>query len=186
MQILSILIIVHVIGLCGAFQARGERRIVRSPILNGKKEDLDEQWRIQQEILSRRKNPRLKAAQEEKVEKRRKEASIKVSKNFWNKRVSNDEDPLEQWKAARDRGEVKDFGYPDEPPKEASLFGVNIPIPSSPIDVPKYDNGERFDLRLPYAERGYVSEDADVMGSMSRAVRRFFGGKGDEREGGGE
>jgi len=30
----------------------------------------------------------------------------------------------------------------------------------------EYDNGERFDLRLPYADQGYVDEDADVMGKL--------------------
>lgn len=29
-----------------------------------------------------------------------------------------------------------------------------------------YDAGERFDLRLPYAEQGYVDEDADAMGKL--------------------
>jgi hypothetical protein len=36
----------------------------------------------------------------------------------------------------------------------------------------KFDNGGRFDLRLPYADQGYVDEDADVMGKISN----FFGG----------
>lgn len=36
----------------------------------------------------------------------------------------------------------------------------------------KFDNGGRFDLRLPYADQGYVDEDADVMGKLGS----FFGG----------
>jgi hypothetical protein len=36
----------------------------------------------------------------------------------------------------------------------------------------KYDNGGRFDLRLPYADQGYVDDDADVMGKIAG----FFGG----------
>jgi hypothetical protein len=36
----------------------------------------------------------------------------------------------------------------------------------------KYDNGGRFDLRLPYADQGYVDEDSDVMGKLGA----FFGG----------
>jgi hypothetical protein len=36
----------------------------------------------------------------------------------------------------------------------------------------KFDNGGRFDLRLPYADQGYVDEDADVMGKLGN----FFGG----------
>jgi hypothetical protein len=38
----------------------------------------------------------------------------------------------------------------------------------------KFDNGGRFDLRLPYADQGYVSDDADVMGKLSS----LFGGGG--------
>lgn len=33
-------------------------------------------------------------------------------------------------------------------------------------DIGKYDNGGRFDLRLPYADQGYVDEDADFMGKL--------------------
>ena len=139
------------------------------------KEEKEEQWRIQQEMLRRRKDPKAKALMEAKVESRRQEAANKVGKNFWNKRVSSDsEDPLIAWKAALDNGEIKDFGYPDEPPRESSLFGINIPLPQSPIDVPKYDNGERFDLRLPYAERGYVDEGEDAMKKISRAFGRLL------------
>ena len=42
----------------------------------------------------------------------------------------------------------------------------------------KFDNGGRFDLRLPYADQGYVSEDADVMGKFAS----FFGGKKKKEE----
>ena len=51
-----------------------------------------------------------------------------------------------------EKGEIKQIGYEPAPPKSSSLFGLNIILPASPIDVPKYDEGERFDLRLPYAE----------------------------------
>ena len=30
----------------------------------------------------------------------------------------------------------------------------------------EYDNGERFDLRLPYVDQGYEDPDADVMGKF--------------------
>ena len=42
----------------------------------------------------------------------------------------------------------------------------------------QYDNGGRFDLRLPYADQGYVDEDADVMGKLSN----FFGGGKKKKE----
>jgi hypothetical protein len=41
----------------------------------------------------------------------------------------------------------------------------------------KFDNGGRFDLRLPYADQGYVSDDADVMGKLSS----LFGGGGGKK-----
>lgn len=42
----------------------------------------------------------------------------------------------------------------------------------------QYDNGGRFDLRLPYADQGYIDEDADVMGKISG----FFGGNKKKKE----
>ena len=42
----------------------------------------------------------------------------------------------------------------------------------------QFDNGGRFDLRLPYADQGYVDEDADVMGKLSD----FFGGGKKKKE----
>jgi hypothetical protein len=42
----------------------------------------------------------------------------------------------------------------------------------------KFDNGGRFDLRLPYADQGYVDEDADVMAKIGS----FFGGKKKKEE----
>lgn len=42
----------------------------------------------------------------------------------------------------------------------------------------KYDNGGRFDLRLPYADQGYVDDDADVMGKLAG----FFGGNNNKKK----
>ena len=42
----------------------------------------------------------------------------------------------------------------------------------------QYDNGGRFDLRLPYADQGYIDEDSDVMGKLSG----FFGGNKKKKE----
>ena len=62
-------------------------------------------------------------------------------------------------------GKIKPLGYEAEPKKEDSKLGLNVVIPLNPIGIPKYDNGERFDLRLPYAERGYEDPEADVIGN---------------------
>lgn len=49
--------------------------------------------------------------------------------------------------------------------KHSSYFTLNL--------GGKFDNGGRFDLRLPYADQGYVDEDADFMGKLGQ----MFGGK---------
>ena len=70
---------------------------------------------------------------------------------------------------------MKGIGYEAEPPKSSSKLGLNIIIPINPIGIPKYDAGERFDLRLPYAERGYEDEDADVMAKIGKSLAGLFG-----------
>ena len=41
----------------------------------------------------------------------------------------------------------------------------------TPFGMPEYDGGERFDLRLPYVDQGWVDEDADPV----KQFRRFIG-----------
>merc|ERR1739848_102542 len=61
-----------------------------------------------------------------------------------------------------DKPERKKFEGYDEPKN-------SIPIPLNPIGMPEYDGGERFDLKAPYCDEGYVDEDADIM-------KKLFGG----------
>lgn len=139
----------------------------------------EEQWKIQQEMLARRKDPRAREKAAKAVERRRQEAEQQMAKTMWAKNTDPSKDPLAEWKKAKARGDVKDLGYTAAPPKSSSMFGINIPLIQSPIDVPNYDNGQRFDLRLPYAERGYEDEDADVMGKIVKAFGGLFGRKKD-------
>lgn len=159
----------------------GSRRFSDLALFDFKNErERDEQWRIQQEILAKRKNPKSKEEGIKRIEERRRSVNAEVMKTMWAQTVKDPSvDPLGAWKQAKARGDVKDLGYEPTPPKESSLFGFSIPIIQSPIDVPKYDNGQRFDLRLPYAERGYEDADSDVMGKLGRAFGRLFG-KGKE------
>ena len=121
-------------------------------------DDADEQLRIQREILARRKDPRAKAAQQEKIERRRRVAADKMKETLWAQNTKADVDPLQAWKRAKVSGKVKDLGYEEITPEmKKSVFGFSIPLVQSPIDLPGYDNGQRFDLRLPYAERGSFS-----------------------------
>lgn len=110
------------------------------------------------------------------VKRKRKEVAQQASKNLWFK-TKDGEDPLTAWQGAKDRGEIKKLGYEPEPSKSDSRLGLNVVVPLNPIGMPKYDNGERFDLRLPYAERGYEDPDADVMGKLGAAFSSLFGGK---------
>lgn len=47
--------------------------------------------------------------------------------------------------------------------------------------IPKYDNGERFDLKAPYTDEGWVDEGGDPLGW---AKSLFGGGKKKEELGG--
>ena len=47
----------------------------------------------------------------------------------------------------------------------------------APFGIPKFDNGERFDLRLPYVEQGWVDEEADA----SNWFRKLFSKKKDDK-----
>ena len=114
-----------------------------------------EQYKIQQEILARRKKKGAMKEYFESVEQRRKENWKDATKNNW-REEKNEVDPIDKWRKALKDGDVKGVGYEPEPPKSSSLFGVNIIIPINPIGIPKYDEGERFDLRLPYAEVRFI------------------------------
>lgn len=160
--------------------------------------------KIQQEILARRKNKSGMKQYFNSVEERRKEIAKTVSKTDWRQEK---EDPLNKWRTSLEKGEVKKIGYEPEPSKSDSLFGVNIIVPINPIGIPKYDQGERFDLRLPYAEvsilnlsaysifisndfhaflqRGYEDPDADVIGKLGQGISNLFGfgkKKSDEKQ----
>ena len=144
------------------------------------KENLDEQWEAQQEILRRRNAPAAERAKYfEKVEDRRKEASNK-QKDMWawqTKKYKKGEDPIDEWKKRRESGQISDLDDQYGDPKKVG----GIPLPMASFGVGgefgvggKFDNGGRFDLRLPYADQGYEDEDADVMGKL---MGMFGGGE---------
>lgn len=150
---------------------------------NGK-EDLDEQWKVQQEILkARRAPPEERAKYFEKVEERRQDASKKQD-DMWSwqtKKYEKGEDPITEWKKRRESGDISDLENQYGDPKKIG----GIPIPGASFGVGgefgvggKFDNGGRFDLRLPYADQGYVDEDEDIGTKFSN----FFGGGKEEKE----
>mmetsp|Transcript_2755 Transcript_2755/g.5027 ORF Transcript_2755/g.5027 Transcript_2755/m.5027 type:complete len:174 (+) Transcript_2755:58-579(+) len=121
----------------------------------------DEAFRKQQEILARRKQKDATSEYFRKVNQRRSDVEARRTAKSLN--VQPGEDPLVDWKRRQDEGLMNPLGY------EESEEG-GIPIPMASFGIPKFDNGERFDLRLPYAEQGYVSEDADIVGK----IRNWF------------
>jgi len=129
-------------------------------------EEKDEQWRVQQEILARRRNKDKQRAYFESIDKKRSD----LKKNFDAKRIKyrKGEDPLGQWKEIN-KGKTYKDEYSDEP-------GYSLPIPIASFGLPKFDNGERFDLRLPYVDQGYVAEDSDDAWGRFLGI---FGGKKD-------
>ena len=107
----------------------------------------------------------------EKVDESRMTVASKSKETIWNE-GKNSINPLENLKEARAAGKIKPLGYEAVSGKKESKTGLTFVIPLNPIDRPEIDNGERFYLRLPYAERGYEDADSDVMGNDKEATLR--------------
>ncbi|DBA79664.1 TPA: hypothetical protein ACH3X1_008340 [Trebouxia sp. C0004] len=109
----------------------------------------DEQWEAQQEVLKRRRSNLW----QNDVEARRAEVRKYQTNPAYKKQVDDE-------RRARKKAEKK-----DEVPK----WGIIIPI--APFGMPEYDGGERFDLRLPHVDNGWVDEDAAFGKTMARIFR---------------
>jgi hypothetical protein len=118
---------------------------------NEKEREKEEQYRAQQEVLARRKSN----SWQKDVKDRRAKASRYMR------------DP--EYKKQCDEENRKKFLAKKEAEGPEPKFGIIIPI--IPVGIPEYDGGERFDLRLPYVDNGWVDEDADPM----RQFKRFIG-----------
>mmetsp|Transcript_6265 Transcript_6265/g.7290 ORF Transcript_6265/g.7290 Transcript_6265/m.7290 type:complete len:232 (+) Transcript_6265:55-750(+) len=159
-------------GLFDAFKTGGSGR-----------DDLDEEWEKQQEILKFRnssKENRVKYFDD--LDKRREETSNKQDEMWaWQRKdYKKGEDPIDEWKKRRESGQISDLENQYGDPKKIGGF----PIPGASFGVGgefgvggKFDNGGRFDLRLPYADQGYVDDDADVMAKLGN----IFSGKKKEK-----
>jgi hypothetical protein len=116
-----------------------------------KEREKEEQMRAQQEVLRRRKTN----SWQEGVKARRAKASRYLNDSEFKKKCDEEN-------RAKFKKKMEEMG--PEP-----KFGIIIPI--IPLGMPEYDGGERFDLRLPYVDNGWVDEDADPM----KQFRRFIG-----------
>lgn len=135
----------------------------------------EEQLRIQQDILQRRKDKNQMDRYFKSVEERRKGVSKAAAETKW-RDEKGFTDPLNRWLEAKKNGKVNPLGYEPVPDKTKSKLGLTFVVPLNPIGMPRYDNGERFDLRLPYAETGYEDPEADFMGKIAKKFQNAFRG----------
>lgn len=126
----------------------------------------DAEWKAQQEMMERRRNPEKMAAYEAEVAERRAKASAKDAelKELQN---SGGADALEQWQTLRKEGKIDVFDKEREA-GDRSLGGEGL-LP------------DRIDESMPFIDNGYVDDSApDVMAEASKAFGKLFGG-GDKK-----
>ena len=139
----------------------------------------DEQWRIQQDVLKRRQSKEATNKYFDAVDANRQKAKQEqVTK--WAFQRDPTQDSLIGWKKLRESGEIGNLktGLGTDGKKREG--GLPIPLPSFGLGGEagvggEYDNGERFDLRLPYVDQGYVLTRRPSFGA-ARTRRRGGGG----------
>lgn len=138
-----------------------------------KQGEKDEAFRQQQEILARRRDKKENSKYFEEMKKRRE--SVEEYYDDRRLKVPIGEDPIIAWKKLKDEGKIDESQY-------TAMDEGGIPIPMASFGIPKYDNGGRFDLRLPHVEFGYSDPDADIMSKAGNAIKNLFGLKKEEKK----
>eukprot|EP00624_Nannochloropsis_granulata_P003426 evm.model.NODE_27316_length_40306_cov_21.155485.2 len=152
-----------------AIRATRTRGVVTAGLFDGlflsdtEKEDA---YQKQQEILRARQNPEKQKAYFQEVNKRRATASQNFKEKF-NLSKNGKQDPAVKWMELRKKGVIGER----EKYEQYGETNRGIIIPQVPFGNTKYDEGERFDLRLPYVDEGYVDESA----SLGNTLKRLFG-----------
>ncbi|GAX84385.1 hypothetical protein CEUSTIGMA_g11807.t1 [Chlamydomonas eustigma] len=137
-----------------------------------KSTDKDDQFRIQQELLAARRtgslikeaNDRRRKVQETVAERK---AARQQEKDSLAKGIIPDS--LKDWKNYKTRD------------AEQGTSGIVIPL--LPFGKKEYDEGERFDLRSPYADEGWVDpEETDMWSGLKKIGKKIlnFSGNNDE------
>ncbi|MEW5307353.1 MAG: hypothetical protein WDW36_009757 [Sanguina aurantia] len=131
--------------------------------------DREDQWAIQQDLLRKRRSGEMI---DEADERRRKVAETVQSRKDVRTKERSDlgegimPETLKNWK-----------NY-DAKMEKNSRSG--IVIPTLPFGMQKYDEGERFDLRSPYSDDGWVDpEETDMWGGFRKIGEKLlnFGGQ---------
>ena len=119
-----------------------------------------EMLKAQQEILARRRDPKMMRENDEKIDERRKKlAEERAIYNSFQSKNEEGYDGLDDWKRLRAEGKVK-IGKDLERDQATSRLGSE-----GLIEV-------RVDERMPYIDQGYVDEDADVMGKFMNMFKK--------------
>ena len=118
------------------------------------------QWREQQEIMARRRNPAAQEAYFKEVEANRAKASAANAElKQLQKGGGGDGDVLEDWKKLKEEGKV--VASEQERDADSARMGSAGLI------------AERIDEKLPYIDSGYVDEDAP---DLMEGLKKLFGG----------
>eukprot|EP00979_Chaetoceros_neogracilis_P003102 scaffold526_cov251-Chaetoceros_neogracile.AAC.5 len=128
------------------------------------KAEYEEQQKIEQEeaqrmVMERRRNPEKMQRYEEEVKSRR--LQLESDTRAWDfQREASGADPLDKWTELRAAGVIKAGDDIERDPTSSRLGSEGL-------------QEIRTDDKLPYVEKGYVDEDADVMGNL----KKMFGKK---------
>ena len=101
---------------------------------------------------------------------------------MWSWHTNNykkEEEPIDDWKKRRADGRIW---------RQKKIGGILFPMAYFGVGGEfgvggKFDNNGRFDFWLPYADQGYVDDDADVMSKMGKFFSGSKKGKKDAAKG---
>mmetsp|Transcript_40669 Transcript_40669/g.100497 ORF Transcript_40669/g.100497 Transcript_40669/m.100497 type:complete len:201 (+) Transcript_40669:162-764(+) len=154
----------HAMRTCAQPTAASQTRMMIFGPSESQKRAQEEQMKVQQAMLARRRNPKATEKYFKDLEERREKTSVQWFDKFaWQRKAdSADYNKMDEFKKRLSAGKIKEIGYADQQPAKAK-FGFTLPMASFGVGGEagvggKYDNGERFDLRLPYADEGWIEE----------------------------
>eukprot|EP00195_Chlamydomonas_chlamydogama_P007873 CAMPEP_0202894892 /NCGR_PEP_ID=MMETSP1392-20130828/4185_1 /ASSEMBLY_ACC=CAM_ASM_000868 /TAXON_ID=225041 /ORGANISM="Chlamydomonas chlamydogama, Strain SAG 11-48b" /LENGTH=209 /DNA_ID=CAMNT_0049579717 /DNA_START=25 /DNA_END=654 /DNA_ORIENTATION=- len=137
-------------------------------------DEKEEQFRLQQELLeARRSGSLIKQANERRKKVQETLAERKAARQAEKDALAQGVIPesLKNWRP-----------YENKMDEEATS---GIVVPLLPFGIRKYDEGERFDLRSPYADDGWVDpNETDMWSGLKKLNKKIFnfGGKAAEED----